>query len=547
MPLIHAVVASLFPFKEKIMDIHKARYFGGRFPFKGWSLYSISGNDRVNFLQGQTTNDVKKLNERESHLNTRLTRQGRVLSYFYLGKVEDKIYLLIPEELADVTITDLNKFIIMDDVVITKVPLESSWVILSPKSKKILSHLDSKNSFLISLYGEEGLFIWNRELEKELDLPIIEKPILDSLKTLSGFPVWGENVKEENLLNDTFLNEMAISYSKGCFLGQETVSKIQNNRGSAKFPILIKIQNSEGKNISGLMGRDLRIDNKKIGQCFSFSEYQGALYLQASLLREYRIEGRKLQFSIEENNFEGSVLNLPFFKDHSSYLKSRELYKEAVSLFQKDEEEEAKNLLLEVIKVDPQFADAYESLGVIYGRHENYVSAIEFMDDLLRVDPESIMAHTNKSLFLMKMGKIEEAEKEKDFATVKSFKRAGQDSKNKKLEVERLKVKENELKKREGMFLQVLKLDEFDLIANFGMADICHSRSEYEKSLTFLNKVLDNNPKYSNAYLLLGKTYEGMNKKDKAKETYERGIPVASVNGDMMPANEMQRRLLTLK
>ena len=54
------------------------------------------------------------------------------------------------------------------------------------------------------------------------------------------------------------------------------------------------------------------------------------------------------------------------------------------------------------------------------------------MDDLLQVDPESIMAHTNKSLYLMKLGKIEEAEKEKDLATVKSFKKAGQDAKNKK-------------------------------------------------------------------------------------------------------------------
>lgn len=529
------------------MDIHQVRYFGGRFPLRNWKFYSIKGDDCLSFLQGQTTNDVIKLSVGESQLNTRLTRQGRVLSYFFLGKTPENIFLLVPEILANRTIEDLQKFIIMEDVKIEEVPLESSWVLLSPSLSDLIAGLDEKNYFKINIFGEDGVFLWNDDINKKSSLPVIEDSTLRALKTLSGFPEWGEEIKEDMLLNETFLNELAISYSKGCFLGQETVSKIQNNRGAAKFPCLLKISEFATMDLKGLIGQKFLIEGKNIGQCLSYCEYQGALFIQISLPRALRVSNQSLTFLVDGIEVSGTVLNLPFFQDNSRLDKSRNLYKEAISLFQKDNEEEAKNLLAEVIKIDPEFADAYESLGVIFGRHENYLRGIELMDDLLKVDPESIMAHTNKSLYLMKLGKIEEAEKEKDLATVKSFKKAGNDAKNKKLEAELKKQKVEELKKREDMFLQVLELDRLDLIANFGMADISFYRSEYEKALDYLNKVIEHNPKYSNAYLLLGKTYEGMNKGSEAMEIYKKGIPVASLNGDMMPANEMQGRLLALK
>ena len=48
----------------------------------------------------------------------------------------------------------------------------------------------------------------------------------------------------------------------------------------------------------------------------------------------------------------------------------------------------------------------FEALGVLMGRHERVEEAIVLMDDLLKLDPDSIMAHTNKSLYLMKLGQM---------------------------------------------------------------------------------------------------------------------------------------------
>jgi Tfp pilus assembly protein PilF len=199
--------------------------------------------------------------------------------------------------------------------------------------------------------------------------------------------------------------------------------------------------------------------------------------------------------------------------------------------------------LKKALTFDPGLADAYESLGVMLGRLNKFDEAIEWMDKLLEVNPKSVLAHTNKSLFLMKLGRIEDAEAEKALATVKSFAVFGEEAKIKKQLEEEQKKKEEELLRREAMFLQVLEIDGEDTIALYGMADIFYQNKKYQEAALNLIKVIAVNSNYSTAYLLLGKCYEALDQTERAQAIYGAGIIVASKRGDMMPANEMQSRL----
>ena len=100
-----------------------------------------------------------------------------------------------------------------------------------------------------------------------------------------------------------------------------------------------------------------------------------------------------------------------------------ELYLKGIQFFQKGEADQALLKLELAVEKDPQFADAYEVMGVILGRQKKYEQAIDLMDQLLIADPKSILAHTNKSLYYMNLGKIEEAEEEKGLATLAGFSR----------------------------------------------------------------------------------------------------------------------------
>lgn len=509
------------------MILSSVRFNSKQHHLTDWSLIEVTGVDRERFFQSQVTNDLNLLTVGSAHLTARLNRTGKVQSFFYLAKLETRLLILAQDELVQAIIDDFNKFIIMDDVELKKIN-HDIHLVFNP----LLIGTQADKIFSLSFYGIEAEVVpIARENIEQVD--IVE---LENIRRLNGYPLWNQDVDSTHFVNDSFLNELAVSYKKGCYLGQETVVKIETNRGAAFYPVLLELNS---KVIADLHNKDFFIDDKKAGTI----NYQIGTHLPATLFRDYRVEGRSLQIKVDNHSLEVTVHYLPYFKNQSHTDLAQELYHLGVEQFQKGDTDTAMEFMKRSIAFDPSFSDAYESIGVILGRKERYDEAIEWMNKLLSVKESSVMAHTNKSLFLMKLGKIEEAEAEKAMATVKSFAMYGEEAKTKKaIEAEKQK-KEEDIKRREKMFLQVLEMDPDDTIALYGMADVFFSRGEYNNSIKNLTRLVEIDSKYSTAYLLLGKSYEAVEDFTNAKDTYQKGIEVASKRGDMMPANEMQSRL----
>ncbi len=508
------------------IEVDKVRLEGKTFSLNEWCLYKICGEDAEIFFNGQTTNNLEKLKINEFQLSSRITRQGRVIAFFLLGKSEKNLWLIIPKERELALVEDLEKFIIMDDVTLEKINAHLH-ISFGP-------HAYDDSKLQGSFYGEMAGLNWS---EIANDFPAINE--IEDLRLLSGFPQWGLDLTEKSLLNETMLETLAIDYKKGCFLGQETVAKIHNGRGGSYFPVLLRLNSKANLQ----MNEKLYIENKKVAEVRGHLKYHDIEYLKISLLRDYRVVGKKLSFTTNNDlNFSGDISYLPFFKASTKDEKSIELYDKAVELFHKEESEKALSLLRSAISLKPDFADAIEIMGVIFGQLEKYEKGLEVMDELLAIDPSSVMAHTNKSFFYMRLGKIEDAEEEKSKATVKSFQKFGEEAKVKKVLEDKKKQDDADIRRRESMFLQVLEIDEDDTIANYGMGDICYSKGDFILAKGYLEKVLDNDKKYSMAYLVLGKVLESLNEFDQAADTYLLGIEIASKQGNMMPANEMQSR-----
>ncbi len=96
-------------------------------------------------------------------------------------------------------------------------------------------------------------------------------------------------------------------------------------------------------------------------------------------------------------------------------------YEKAIDLFGSGKPEEAIQALKNLIEKAPDFADAYESLGMIYYRQGQLEEAIAWTNKLVDLRPEYPMAHTNLSIFYMKKGMKERAEEEKAKAVVLNF------------------------------------------------------------------------------------------------------------------------------
>src|SRR5687767_5330488 len=73
-------------------------------------LIKISGADAEKLLQGQLTCDVKTLVEGQPSLAALCNPQGRVVSLFYLALLNGQYYLLLPENMIDITLNSLKKY-----------------------------------------------------------------------------------------------------------------------------------------------------------------------------------------------------------------------------------------------------------------------------------------------------------------------------------------------------------------------------------------------------------------------------------------------------
>jgi tetratricopeptide (TPR) repeat protein len=215
----------------------------------------------------------------------------------------------------------------------------------------------------------------------------------------------------------------------------------------------------------------------------------------------------------------------------------------AVEAFASDREEEAIDLFERALAICPTHADAYESLGVLLGRHKRFEEAIALMNRLLVLNPLSVMAHTNLSLYYNQLGRIEDAEREASEAMRAQMRLQNDDRQRTEDRARASEAAVSERRRREEMFRQVLELDPDDAVGNFGLGELLVEEGRFDEAVVHLERALASDPRYSAAFLALGRAHEGAGNLEEAGRVYREGIEVAAARGDLMTANRMQERL----
>ena len=499
--------------------LNHPRFRGGHFSVK-FSAFKIQGPDAESFLSVQSTFDVKQMSGDSFHLASFLDPQGRLQCYGWLVRRSDEYLYLVPPALSKKALERLNRFLVAEDVEIEELS-ETEWT---------FSFGRKGQGYVGKLFDEEVYLEQSTSNEDE-----ISSEVVNSWRILTGYPSFdGYDFKEE-IINQTLLYDLSVSQKKGCYPGQETVSKIATHRGAAFSPVLIQTHKIIPKGALSYQG-------KKIGEVGDSVRWEESCFASAKILRDFRIDQGSIHGEVNNEEIQGTIQYYPYLKG-SHAAKSTELFYAGAEAFRVDDLETAERLFRASIKFDPTNSDSYEALGVMLGRLERFQEAIDLMDQLAESDPDSVMSHTNKSLYLMKLGKIEEAEEEKSKATLKSFARFGKEANDKRAKEERQKQQLKEWEERESLFLQVLEIDPEDTLANYGVGSIAVEKKDWDKARKHLERVLVADEKYSVAYLALGKAYLGLGDKAKAKEIFQKGIKIAAAKGDLMPANQMQAEL----
>ena len=301
----------------------------------GWrAKLAITGEDRVRWLNGMVTNNVKDLAPARGNYNFVLNPQGRIMGDLYAYNFGD--YFLIDTERAQLSnlIKLFEHFIIMDDVELRDRSEELVALgVQGPGATEVLkkagvpdpglkpmqvARLTWKDSslFLTRMASDEFLTyeIWGSpaviaELWKTLTQSGA-KPVgseaLEKFRVAIGFPKYGTDIGERDLPQETD-QEHALNFAKGCYVGQEIVERIRS-RGNVhrKF---------HGFILEGALpdrGTKLQADGKDVGEITSVNRIPTQNGDRPVALGYIRREALERQAKITYSGGEAKPSEVPF-------------------------------------------------------------------------------------------------------------------------------------------------------------------------------------------------------------------------------------------
>jgi len=223
-------------------------------------LLQFTGPDRLSYLQGMLSNDLKALKPFDGQYATVLTQQGKVIADVRVLCSLNSFYLDFWENLKEKILAHLNRYLIADEVEIAD--RSDEYAILSlqgPRAEALLrslagdaesptkpqqhvmANIDEAAICVVrqSHTGEPGFDLIApkasllkiaktlTEVGKQFSAAWIGEEAQNVLRVEAGIPRYGTDFTEDNLLLEVDI-EHAVSFSKGCYLGQEVVERIRS-------------------------------------------------------------------------------------------------------------------------------------------------------------------------------------------------------------------------------------------------------------------------------------------------------------------------------
>jgi folate-binding protein YgfZ len=225
------------------------------------AMFRFTGPDRARYLNAILTSNIRDLAPGQGTVGLLLNPQGHILAEIETLGLEDSIIGVSHASVRESTVATIEKFIIMDDVTFTdETPSSGSLAVAGPRAADVLKTLSSvdvaslpERAHLQSVVGGiAGRLVrrnWMGHAGAELfaareHLPALWKSIsaavaqaggthigfdaINSLRLEAGIPWFGYDFGDSVIPHEAGLENSHISYTKGCYTGQEIVERVRS-------------------------------------------------------------------------------------------------------------------------------------------------------------------------------------------------------------------------------------------------------------------------------------------------------------------------------
>ena len=203
-------------------------------------VISITGDESETFLNNIITNNVKKINSNNSIYSCLLSPQGKVISHFFISKIDNKFIIIIDDYLSNDLIEKLNFYKLRSKIDIKDENLYNI-IFTTDENIKLNSVLKFKDP-RIPNFGKYFILKKNENLDMNLENSENYYKLTNSNGLVDGIfnQIQGQYFSLE--MNMQELN--AIDFSKGCYVGQENTARMSLKEKISKKLFLINNEKS---------------------------------------------------------------------------------------------------------------------------------------------------------------------------------------------------------------------------------------------------------------------------------------------------------------
>ncbi len=207
----------------------------------------LSGGDRIRFLNGFCTNDLQRLAPGQGCEAFVTNVKGKTIGHVSIFCGPEHLILETVAGQAELILTHLDRYLIRDDI--RMFDRTSEWgqlLVAGPRAGMGLDRWlntdhdrpmrqdNGLSRYRIELGAIDAwlIFLPRRELGQRIDQLVSQgaascsRQAWDILRVEASWPEFGKDVTDANLPQEVNRNATAISFTKGCYLGQETVARL---------------------------------------------------------------------------------------------------------------------------------------------------------------------------------------------------------------------------------------------------------------------------------------------------------------------------------
>ena len=191
------------------------------------SLWRFAGPDALRYLNGQVTADISQLEDGQGTYASVCTAKGRMEGDLFIARRGAEFYLDAAPILHESLGLRLEKYLIADDAIMEDI--SSLWSLSHVFGTERPALPDTGFIIPHARFGVPGHDLWIASPGAGVVGDTVAADVVETLRLESGVPVWDAELTPTTLPPEAGPRLLdAISYTKGCYVGQETIARLKS-------------------------------------------------------------------------------------------------------------------------------------------------------------------------------------------------------------------------------------------------------------------------------------------------------------------------------